>query len=55
VVFLHKGLAELAVYDAFEVKQGVWPKPLRIEDVSDLRFYDALVKKHPELADEEGQ
>ena len=41
----------LAVYDAFEVKQGVWPKPLKIEEVFDLRFYDAVLKKHPELAD----
>jgi len=43
--------ATLAVYDAFEVKQGVWPKPLKIEDILDLRFYDAVVKKYPELAD----
>jgi sulfonate transport system substrate-binding protein len=45
----------LAVYDAFEVKLGVWPKPLTIDDVFDLRFYDAVVRKHPELADEEGR
>jgi len=43
--------ATLAVYDAFEVKQGVWPRPLKIEEVVDLRFYDAVVKKYPELAD----
>ena len=48
-------LPTLAVYDASEVKQGIWPKPLKIEDVLDLRFYDAVVKKHPELADEEGR
>jgi len=48
-------LPALTVYDASEVKQGVWPKPLKIEDVLDLRFYDAVVKKHPELADEEGR
>jgi len=47
--------ATLAVYDAFEVKQGVWPQPLKIEDVFDLRFYDAVLQKHPELADEEGR
>jgi NitT/TauT family transport system substrate-binding protein len=45
----------LAVYDASEVKQGIWPQPLKIEDVLDLRFYDAVVEKHPELADEEGR
>ena len=43
--------ATLAVYDAFEVKQGVWPGPLKIEDLFDLRFYDAVLKRHPELAD----
>ena len=47
--------ATLAVYDAFEVEQGVWPKPLKIEDVFDLRFYDRVVQKHPELADGEGR
>jgi NitT/TauT family transport system substrate-binding protein len=41
----------LAAYDAFLVQQGVWPKPLRIEEVFDYRFYDAVVAKHPELAD----
>jgi NitT/TauT family transport system substrate-binding protein len=52
----HRALAKmLAVYDAFEVKQGVWPKPLKIEDVFEYRFYDAVVKRHPELADEEGR
>ncbi len=42
----------LALYDASEVKQGVWPTALKIEDVFDLRFYDAVLQKHPELADE---
>ena len=40
------------MYDSFEVKQGIWPAPLRIDDIFDYRFYDAVVKKHPELADE---
>jgi len=48
-------LGTLALYDASEVKQGIWPKPLKIEDVLDLRFYDAVLKKHPELADEDGR
>jgi NitT/TauT family transport system substrate-binding protein len=43
--------ATLATYDAFEVKQGVWPAPLKLEDILDLRFYDAVLKRHPELAD----
>jgi hypothetical protein len=48
----HRALANtMAVYDAFEVKMGVWPKPLRIEDVFEYRFYDSVVKKLPELAD----
>jgi len=48
----HRALANsMAVYDAFEVKMGVWPKPLRIEDVFEYRFYDAVVKRLPELAD----
>jgi NitT/TauT family transport system substrate-binding protein len=42
----------LAVYDASEVKQGIWPKPTKVEDVLDLRFYDAVLQKYPELADE---
>jgi NitT/TauT family transport system substrate-binding protein len=51
-----RALAEtLAVYDAFEVKQGVWPTPLKLDDIFDLRFYDAVLHKHPELADEEGR
>jgi len=37
------------------VKQGVWPKPLKIEDIFGYRFYDAVVKKYPELADEDGR
>ena len=41
----------LAAYDAFLVQQGVWPKPLKIEEVFDYRFYDAVVAKHPELED----
>jgi NitT/TauT family transport system substrate-binding protein len=45
----------LAVYDAFEVMQGVWPTPLRIGDVFEPRFYDAVLQKHPELADAEGR
>jgi NitT/TauT family transport system substrate-binding protein len=48
-------LETLAVYDASEVKQGVWPQPLKLEEVLDLRFYDAVVQKHPELADAEGR
>jgi len=48
-------LETLAVYDASEVKQGVWPQPLKLEDVLDLRFYDVVVQKHPELADAEGR
>jgi NitT/TauT family transport system substrate-binding protein len=44
-------LPTLEVYDASEVKQGVWPMPLKIEKVLDLRFYDAVLQKHPELAD----
>jgi NitT/TauT family transport system substrate-binding protein len=46
-------LPTLAVYDASEVKQGIWPEPIKIEDVLDLRFYDSVLQKHPELADEE--
>ncbi len=42
----------LGLYDASEVKQGVWPTPLKIEDILDLRFYDAVLQKHPGLADE---
>jgi NitT/TauT family transport system substrate-binding protein len=52
----HRALAKtLAVYDAFEVSQGVWPRPLKMEEILEYRFYDAVVKKHPELADEEGR
>ena len=43
----------LAVYGASEVEQGIWPRPVRIEDVLDLRFDDSMLQKHPELADEE--
>ncbi|MBM2836914.1 MAG: transporter substrate-binding protein [candidate division NC10 bacterium] len=48
-------LKTLAVYDASEVTQGTWPAPLKIESILDLRFYDAVVKRHPELADEDGR
>ena len=49
----HRALAAaLAVYDSFEVKQGIWPAPLKIDDIFDYRFYDTVIKKHPELADE---
>ncbi len=35
----HRRLADtLALYDAFEVKQGIWPKPLKVEDVFEYRF-----------------
>jgi hypothetical protein len=52
----HRALADmLALYDAFLVKQGVWPQPLKVEDVLEYRFYDAVLQKHPELADEAGR
>jgi len=52
----HRALAAtLAVYDEFEVREGVWPKALSIDDVFEYRFYDTVVQKHPELADEEGR
>jgi ABC-type nitrate/sulfonate/bicarbonate transport system substrate-binding protein len=52
----HRALAAmLAVYDEFEVREGVWPKALSIDDIFEYRFYDAVVQKHPELADEEGR
>jgi hypothetical protein len=36
-------LAEtLAVFDASEVKQGVWPQPLKIGDVFNPRFSAAV-------------
>jgi ABC-type nitrate/sulfonate/bicarbonate transport system substrate-binding protein len=41
-----------AVYDEFEVREGVWPKPLTIDSIFEHRFYDAVLQKHPELADE---
>jgi NitT/TauT family transport system substrate-binding protein len=47
--------ATLAVYDAFEVRQGVWLKPLALDDIFEARFYDAVLQKHPELADVEGR
>jgi len=47
-----RGLApNLAVYDEFEVREGMWPTPLTIDDLVEYRFYDAVVQKHPELAD----
>jgi NitT/TauT family transport system substrate-binding protein len=48
-------LETLAVYDASEVKLGVWPTPLKLDAVVDLRFYDAVLQQHPELADAEGR
>ncbi len=39
------------LFDRFMVQQGVYPSPIAIGDLVDFRFYDRVVKKHPELND----
>ncbi len=45
----HSVIEGTQAYNNFQVKMGRFKKPLRMNQLFDFSFYDAIVKEHPEL------